>query len=121
MNTGRDRIVIDIEKGRRILMQENHKLNRIKNILMIISIAILCIATILLDILSIKYVSDEFMNRMIGKTIQQSCGLGAAVLLMIKTDIKLFAKPQSVFTKIQAMTKFPLFLFRSAIIRRYAS
>ena len=98
-------------------MQENHKQNRIKNSLMIISIAILCIATILLDVLSIKYVSDEFMNRMIGKTIQQSCGIGAAVLLMIKTDIKLFAKPQNLLYLIPcliiAVDNFPFWSYFS--------
>ena len=98
-------------------MQENYKQNRIKNVLMIASIAALCIATILLDVLSIQYVADEFMNRMIGKTLQQSCGIGAAVLLMRKTDIKLFSKPQNLLYLIPcliiAVDNFPFWSYFS--------
>ncbi len=65
------------------------------NIIMVAAIVILCIATIILEILQITYVSDEFRNRMIAKSLQQCCGIGAAVLIMIKTDIKLFGKPQN--------------------------
>ncbi len=90
---------------------------RYSDFIIIAAIVILCIATIVLEIASIKYISDDFRNRMINKTLQQSCGIGAALLLMIKTDIKLFGKPQNLLYLIPcliiAIDNFPFWSYFS--------
>ena len=55
----------------------------------------LCIVTVLMEFLSISYTQDPFQNRMIHKIIQQSCGVVAVVLLMLKGNIQLFEKPKN--------------------------
>ncbi len=60
-----------------------------------IAIGILCIFAILLDFIHIQCFDDEFHNRMLFEIIQQLCGAGAAILLMIRSKIKLFGKPQN--------------------------
>jgi len=85
--------------------------------IMTAAIVILCVATIILEMVKIAYVSDEFRNRMIAKSIQQCCGIGAAILIMIKTDIKLFAKPQNLLYLIPcfiiAIDNFPFWSYFS--------
>ena len=68
--------------------------NKIRNIIEIALIAILCLLTVVLDFVNIPYLKDEFQNRMLSKIIQQTCGGIAAVLLMIRLRIRLFGKPQ---------------------------
>ena len=98
-------------------MSNSNSPKKERDILMIVAIAVLCLATVLLDFLSITYVSDEFLNRMIAKTLQQSCGIGAAVLLMIKTELKLFSKPQNLLYLIPcliiAIDNFPFWSYFS--------
>lgn len=88
-----------------------------RNIIMIFVIAILCIATIMFEFISIQYTPDEFRNKMIGKSLQQCCGIGATVLLMIKADIKLFKKPQNILYLIPcliiAIDNFPFWAYFS--------
>ena len=88
-----------------------------KNILMNAGIAILCVATILLEFYSITYVKDVFLNRMIAKIIQQGCGIAATILLMIRTEIKLFARPQNLLYLIPcliiAVDNFPFWSYFS--------
>ena len=87
------------------------------NILMILSIAILCIFTVGLEFISISYTTDAFRNKMIGKILQQGCGIGATVLLMIKSDIKLFKKPKNLLYLIPcliiAIDNFPFWAYFS--------
>ncbi len=74
---------------------KNKVLEKYKNKIMILAIIIFCVGTILLEFIEISYVKDVFKNKMIAKSLQQCCGIGATVLLMLKTDIKLFKKPQN--------------------------
>lgn len=75
-------------------MSQTKKQNKIRDILEISIIAVLCLFTVLLDFVEIPYLKDEFQNRMLSKIIQQSCGGVAAVLLMLRLNIRLFGKPQ---------------------------
>lgn len=76
-------------------MQQTQEENKIKDRLMLAVIVLLCAATVILDFLQISYVADEFRNRMISKIIQQLAGSLAAILLMIRSKIRLFGKPQN--------------------------
>ncbi len=58
----------------------------------IVVILLLCVATIALDFLNISVLPDEFRNRILVKIIQQSCGIGAAILLCIRLKIRLFGR-----------------------------
>lgn len=76
-------------------MDKNNTKNmpKVKDIIMIAMIIILGLVTILLEVVPIKGFKDGFYNVIITKILQQSCGIGAAVLLMLKSKIKLFSKP----------------------------
>jgi membrane protease YdiL (CAAX protease family) len=59
-----------------------------------INIIVLCLVTIVLEVIHITYINDEFQNRMLSKVIQQLFGVAAVVLLMVQARIRLFNKPQ---------------------------
>lgn len=84
-------------------MQQNEKRKRIRNVIEIVIIAVLCALTVVLDFLPIPYLKDEFRNRMLGKIIQQSCGIAAGILLMLRLNIKLFGRPQKLLYLIPCM------------------
>lgn len=75
-------------------MAKSRKQNNIRNILEIGVITILCVFTVILDFVEIPYLNDPFRNKMLSKIIQQSCGGIAAILLMLRLNIRLFGKPQ---------------------------
>lgn len=75
-------------------MTQPKKKNNLRNILEIGIIALLCVVTVVLDFVEIPYLNDPFRNRMLSKIIQQSLGGIAAVLLMLRLNIRLFGKPQ---------------------------
>lgn len=54
----------------------------------------LCAVTIVLDFVKLRYVADEFKNRMISEIVQQGCGCIAVILLLLRLDVRLFEKPQ---------------------------
>ena len=74
----------------------SNKINRkdIRNILEIALILLFCGLTLVLDYVKIDYVSHELRNKYISKIVQQACGGIAAILLMIRLNIRLFGKPQ---------------------------
>lgn len=76
-------------------MQNDARRKKIQGYIQIAVIAVLCAFTILLDVLDIAFTRDEFYDRMICKIIQQSCGSVAAILILLRLDIRLFGKPQN--------------------------
>lgn len=75
--------------------QKEKKRVDFKEIITLAFIAALCIVTFAFDYLPIKFTQDEFKNQMLGKIIQQSCGAGAAILIMKRAGIRLFGKVQN--------------------------
>ena len=49
---------------------------------------------VFLEYLNISFVKDEIRNDFITKILTQTCGAGAAILLMVQMKIRLFGKPQ---------------------------
>ena len=75
-------------------MQNRVSKQQIKNIIEIIAIITLCIASIVLDFVKIPYLKDSLRNRLLSKIIQQLCGGAGAILIMRRLNIKLFSLPQ---------------------------
>ena len=75
-------------------MSEKENQKDIRNILEIVLILLFCGLTLALDYIKIDYVSHELRNKYISKIVQQTCGGIAAILLMIRLNIRLFGKPQ---------------------------
>ena len=75
-------------------MSENDTQKSIRNIIEIVIILFFCGLTLLFDYLKIDYVEHELRNKYISKIIQQGCGTIAAILLMVRLNIRLFGKPQ---------------------------
>lgn len=73
-----------------------HKLisQKVKDYIEIIAIVLLCGASVALDFLHIPYLKDELQNALLSKIVQQLCGGFAAILIMLRIKIKLFARPQ---------------------------
>lgn len=65
-----------------------------KNIIQIICIAVLCVASIVLEFIKFSYLEDGLRNSLLSKLIQQLCGAGAAILIMLRLNMKLFSRPQ---------------------------
>lgn len=78
-------------------MRKKQGRKRIRNVVETSAIVLLCVLTVALDFLEISYVKDEFRNRMIGKIVQQVCGVVAAILLMLRLNVRLFGKPQKLW------------------------
>ena len=76
-------------------MQNEEVRKDIQRYIQIAVIVILCAFTALLDVVNISFSKEEFYNRMICKILQQACGSGAGILLLLRLDIHLFAKPQN--------------------------
>ena len=57
-------------------------------------ILLLCAVTVCMDFIKPSIVGDSLRNALLLKIIQQSIGILACVLLMLKFNIKLFGKPQ---------------------------
>ena len=75
-------------------MQNTETLKKVRNVIEIAVILLFCGLTLMFDYIHIQYVKDSLRNQYISKIIQQSCGVIAAVLLMIRLNIRLFGKPQ---------------------------
>lgn len=73
---------------------DNYAKERIKGTIQIISIVILLLASIVLEFLKIPYLKDGLQNALLSKLIQQLCGAGAAILIMLRLNMKLFFRPQ---------------------------
>lgn len=71
----------------------NYTKQKLKNTLEIVAIVVLCLASIVLDFIKIPYLKDNLRNALLSKVIQQSCGIGAAIFIMLRLQIKLFGKP----------------------------
>ena len=71
---------------------DTHK--QLRNIVEIVIILLFCSLTLLFDYIKIDYVEHELRNKYISKIIQQTCGGIAAILLMLRLNIRLFGKPQ---------------------------
>lgn len=69
------------------------KNRKICNIIEIIMICLLLIATIVLDFVKIEYLTDDLRNSLLSKIVQQTCGSTAAILLLKRFNLKLFGKP----------------------------
>lgn len=76
-------------------MQNKTNCKRIQGYVQIAVIVVLCLFTLLLDIIHIPFSKDEFYNRMFCKILQQACGSGAGILLLLRLGIRLFDKPQN--------------------------
>ena len=72
----------------------DYSIRKIKNIVQIVCIAILCLASIVLEFVNIPYLKDGLQNALLSKVVQQLCGGVAAILLMLRLKIKLFSRPQ---------------------------
>ena len=64
-----------------------------KNLIQIICIAIFCLFAVLLDFIKIPYLSNELQNALLSKIIQQVCGSVAAILILVRLNIRLFSRP----------------------------
>ena len=73
----------------------NHTVQRLKNIIEIVCIAVLSLASVVLEFIPISYLKDGLKNALLSKLIQQLCGGGAAILIMLRLKIKLFGRPQN--------------------------
>lgn len=69
------------------------KNKKILDIIEIITICLLSIATIVLDFVKIEYLTDNLRNSLLSKIVQETCGSIAAILLLKRFNIKLFGKP----------------------------
>ncbi len=76
-------------------MEKTLKNNRIKNIIVSALIALFGVAIALLEWLPITFSKDAFYNGLIAKTLQQLCGVVAAVLLLNVLRIKAFGRIQN--------------------------
>ena len=76
-------------------MSENKNRARILENLQTIAILLFCGLAVVLDFLDIPYSADAYLKEKISTIVQQGCGAVAAVLLMIRLDIKLFGLPKS--------------------------
>ncbi len=57
-------------------------------------IVVLCAFVLITDFVELTYTQDALKNTMISKIIQQTCGVVAAILIMVRLDIRLFGIPQ---------------------------
>ncbi len=71
-------------------MYKQKKKNQIWNSIEIVSIFLLLAFTLLTDFIKIPYSKNAFYNRLLSKTIQQSCGSIAAILLFRRLEFHLF-------------------------------
>lgn len=72
----------------------HHKKQKIRDSILIISIVLLCTASVVLDFLRIPYLKDALRNGLLSKIIQQTCGCAAAILIMVRLKIRLFSRPE---------------------------
>ena len=88
------------------------KKRQVGDTVQLIAIFVFCGVAVLFDFVKIQYSSDEFINRMIAKIVQQCCGSIAAIVLMVRLKIKLFGVPQGwlyfIPCLIIALDNFPL-------------
>lgn len=93
-------------------MDEKKNTNRLWDKIEIWVILLFCGLAVVLDFLEIQYTKDKFINDMLSKLLQQTCGIVAAILLMVRLKIKLFGKPQGwlflIPAVIIALDNFPL-------------
>jgi membrane protease YdiL (CAAX protease family) len=78
-------------------VQKEQGRKRIRGVVQTSVIVLLCALTVALDFFEISYVKDEFRNKMIGKLVQQVCGATAAILLMLRWNIRLLGKPRNLW------------------------
>lgn len=75
-------------------MQKSANCEKVRNIVQIVIIALLCVFLLLADFIKITYLQDPLQNAMLSKIIQQGCGIAAIVMIMLRLNIRLFSKPQ---------------------------
>ena len=78
-------------------MQNLEKRKRIRDVVQIALIVVFCAITIALEFVcfaDLTNASDALRNTMLCRIIQQFCGALAAILLMVRSNIRLFGKPQ---------------------------
>lgn len=75
-------------------VQERNGRKSIWNILQMVIIVLLCAFVLISDFVKLAYTQDPLKNAMLSKIIQQTCGAVAAILIMVRLDIRLFGKPQ---------------------------
>lgn len=73
-------------------MSISTKNNRIRKVIMIAIIAVLGIFMAILEWFPISFSQDVWYNKIINKTLQQTSGITAVVLILCMMDIKLFGK-----------------------------
>jgi len=85
-------LVKDKKRGETVQTEDRRK--KIKNWIEIAVIALLCVATVVLDFVKIPYLKDSLQNAWLSKIVQQTIGSVAGILLLRRLGIKLFGKPQ---------------------------
>lgn len=75
-------------------MAKSNENNRFVKILTSVIIVVFCLVMALLEWLPITFSNDALYDGLIGKTLQQACGIIAAVVLLRIMKINLFGKPQ---------------------------
>ncbi|MBQ7913513.1 MAG: CPBP family intramembrane metalloprotease [Clostridia bacterium] len=95
----------------------NHTKQKIQNIVQVVCIVALCLASIILEFIKISYLKDGLRNALLSKIIQQACGGAAAILIMVRLKIRLFNRPQKLLFLIPcfiiAIDNFQFFSFFS--------
>ena len=84
-------------------MQNEAKAKIIRNHIELAIIVILCAFILVFDFIDISYSKDAFYNRMISKIVQQSCGVIAGILILVRLRVKLFGKPKKLLYLIPCM------------------
>ena len=84
-------------------MQESNSRKSIWNIVQIVIIVLLCAFVLITDFIKLTYTQDALKNAMLSKILQQACGAAAAILIMVRLDIRLFGKPQQLLYIIPCM------------------
>ena len=86
-------ITINKAEKRGKIVQNTSRRGNIRNVMQIAIIVLLCLATLALDFLCCKG-SETLRKATLCKLLQQLCGATAAILIMVRLNIRLFSKPQ---------------------------
>ncbi len=76
---------------------------RVKYIIVSGLIVALCAVMLLLECLSINYVSDTLRNEWISRIVSQICGIFAVILLLLTMNVRLFDKPKKMLYILPAL------------------
>ncbi len=75
-------------------MRKSVKWKSLRNIVQIALILAFCTVTVILDFVCCARFTDSIQKMMLCKLLQQFCGATAAILLMMRLNVRLFGKPQ---------------------------